>query len=655
MSKPEVDQALLALALATVSEGSLITDASRETIYANPAFTEITGYEQSEILSKNCRFLQGPDTSPVELQLMRDALDKGEVFQGTLLNYRKGGAPFWNHLTITPLKDSAGMVTNFVSVQRDVTEQVQERDALAHRAVHDHLTDLPNRAALRDHIRSALSEASKDGSTVAVAMIDLDDFKVINDRYGHHAGDAVLSEFAVRMRERLRHSDYLARVGGDEFVVVSELSPTDALADFAGIADRLHEAVESPFQVDHEHLASIGMSMGVALFPRDGLTGRELLRTADAALYRVKPQKGRRSNWWDAAGTDATSDASEEESGGSRVPVGELAMFMQPIVDLRSGHVTQVEVLARLRTPTGKIETPDTFLPHYSREPLVDVFKQGLDQALRWASRWDADGLALNVSVNVPPELLSDPNSADWVRSALAQHSMAASRLILEVLESQEIDLTASDKTVSELVRLGVKMHLDDLSSGFSTLKRLTDIPFDVIKIDRRIFDQAHTRPLQVLTVLASITKLGADSGYGTVVEGIEYRERLEVSTVLGAGSGQGFLFARPMPPEEVGPWLEQFAMPYPAEELTTALGALAYHWSHGRGDWHEHTAYEQCPLTGYLSLSDGDADAGAHADAVAAHNVLHQVPPAVSGAQIGANATLLAILVERVQQTRPC
>ncbi|WP_341953439.1 EAL domain-containing protein [Salinibacterium sp. TMP30] len=648
MNTPDVDQALLALALATVSEGSLITDAARETIYANPAFTEITGYAQSEIIGKNCRFLQGPDTSPVELQVMRNALNNGEVFQGTLLNYRKNGTPFWNHLTITPLKDTAGQITNFVSVQRDVTEQVQERDALAHLAIHDHLTGLPNRAALRGHIRSALSEASEDGSTVAVAMIDLDDFKVINDRYGHLAGDAVLSEFAVRMRERLRHNDYLARVGGDEFVVVSELSPSNPIADFAEIADRLHEAVESPFRVDNAHFASIGMSMGVALFPRDGVTGRDLLRTADTALYRVKPKKGRRSNWWDAAGTDATSHTSEGESGGSRMPVGELVMFMQPIVDLRSGHVTQVEALARLRTPSGQIETPDNFLPHYSRDQLVDVFKQGLDQSLRWASRWDAEGLALNVSVNVPPELLSDPNSADWVRSALVHHSVVPSRLSLEVLETQELDLSTSDKTVSELVRLGVKMHLDDLSSGFSTLKRLTDIPFDVIKIDRRIFDQAHTRPLQVLTVLASITRLGAESNYGTVVEGIEDRERLEVSAILGARSGQGYLFARPMPPEEVGPWLEQFTMPYRADELTTALGALAYHWSHGRGDWHEDTTYEQCPLTGYLSLSEADAEV------VAAHKTLHARPPAESEARIGANATLLARLVEQVQHTGP-
>jgi diguanylate cyclase (GGDEF)-like protein/PAS domain S-box-containing protein len=647
MSANTVDHELLALALATVSEGSLVTDADRNTIYANRAFTQITGYEQSEIVGNNCRFLQGPDTSSVELQRMRDALNQGEVFQGTLLNYRRDRTPFWNHLTITPLKDSTGRITNFVSVQRDVTEQVEERDALSHLAAHDQLTGLPNRDALRRHIRRELSEASEDGSAIAVAMIDLDDFKPVNDRFGHLAGDAVLSEFAARMNQRLRRTDYLARLGGDEFViVVSELSTTDPFADFAAIAGRLHEVVESPFPVGDDRVASIGMSMGVALFPRDGATGRELLRAADAALYRVKAKKGA-ARWWDAA-EDQPRDLGEGDVTASHVPAGELVMFMQPIVDLRSGQVSQVEALARMRTPAGELQTPDSFLPHYSRQQLVEVFKEGLDQALGWASRWDARGIALNVSVNVPPELLNDPTSADWVRSALARHSVDPHRLSLEVLETQEVDLAASDKTVSELVRLGVKMHLDDLSSGFSTLKRLTDIPFDVIKIDRRIFDQAHTRPLQVLTVLAAITKLGTDSGYGTVVEGIEDLERLEVSAILGARAGQGFLLARPMPPEEIGSWLEQFSMPYREGELTTALGALAYHWSHGGGTWPEHPAAEQCPLTAYLSLSE----AGTAADLIAAHRVLHEDPVAPGPARVVANATMLAGLVERVQRT---
>ncbi|HEU0205485.1 MAG TPA: EAL domain-containing protein [Pseudolysinimonas sp.] len=646
MTATDASPELLALALTELSEGSLVTDAGHQTIYANRAFTEVTGYEVSEIVGTNCRFLQGPQTSPAELQRMRDALDNGQVFQGTLLNYRKDGSPFWNHLTITPLIDDTGAVTHFVSVQRDVTEQVEERDALSHLAAHDQLTGLPNRYGLRRHLRRELADAAEEGSVIAVALIDLDDFKLINDQHGHLAGDTVLREFADRMTRLLRRGDFLARLGGDEFVVVVPgLTSIDPLADFGGIAERLHAAVQSPFALDDRNLASVGISMGVALAPRDGATGLELVRTADAALYRAKRHKGG-PRWWDASPT-ATTERGTGAPGRPQPASGELVMFMQPIVDLRSGQVTQVEALARLRTPSGELKAPDTFLPFYSRHQLVDVFKQGLDQALSWVPRWESLGIVLNVSVNVSPELLSNPDSFGWVTDALTRHNVDATRLSLEWLEDQEIDLASSENTITELVRLGVKLHLDDLGSGFATLNRLTQVPFDVIKIDRRIFDQAHARPIQVLTVLAALTELGADSGYGTVVEGIENHERLEASAVLGAGAGQGFLFAPPMPPEEIESWLEQFTMPYRDGELTTALGALAYLWSHGGGDGPEHPT-EHCPLTAYLAVSD------ASDDTLEAHRTLHQEPPTTSTARAIAHATLLGRLAEQAQRAQP-
>ena len=192
-------------------------------------------------------------------------------------------------------------------------------------------------------------------------------------------------------------------------------------------------------------------------------------------------------------------------------------------------------------------------------------------------------------------------------------HDLVGRALGLELLETQEIDLAASDQAVSELVQLGVKIHLDDLSSGFSTLKRITELPFDVIKIDRRFFDQLTSRPLQVLTLLAAITKLGEDFGYGVVVEGVEDMERLEISAVLGAGAGQGYLFAAPMPPEKIRDWVLDFRSPYQPGVLTTTLGALAYHWTHTSGNGPEHPAYDDCPLTPFFV---GSAEESLH-DAV--------------------------------------
>ncbi|MEO6532061.1 MAG: EAL domain-containing protein [Pseudolysinimonas sp.] len=630
---------MLACALGEVSDGALISDAGGTVIYANAAFTEITGYQRSEIVGANCRILEGPSTSPDEVQRMRNAQDAAEPFQGTLLNYRKDETSFWNHLTITPVKDAAGALTHFVSVHRDVTDIVEERKKLTHADSHDLLTGLPNREALRRHLRTEFSDAAEDGSLVALGLIDLDDFKVVNDQHGRQSGDAVLVQFAARVSKLLRREDYVARLGGDEFVVViPDLSPAETSSELAGILERIHAAVEKPFDVDGGTSVSVGMSMGIALFPSDGVAGRDLLRTADAALFRAKSARGSGPWWQVARPEDAVSTDSVAESMGAVSHSGDLVMFMQPIVGLRTGLVGQVEALARIRRPDGGIEPPESFLPYYSREQLVELFKEGLDQSLAWVSRWEGEGVELNVSVNTPAELLSAPDSADWVRDALTRHRLAAHRLSLELLETQELDLATSDRTVAELVRLGVKIHLDDLSSGFSTLKRITDIPFDVIKIDRRIFDRAHTRPLQVLIVLAAITALGSESGYGVVVEGIEDRERLEVSMALGAEFGQGYLFARPMPPEDIAQWLATFTMPYRDGAVTTPLGALAYHWGHSRENGQTHPSREECPLTEYFS----------HADPRIAslHDSLHSA----AGTENPASAELTAWLVGQVQ-----
>lgn len=612
-----VTDALLAQALETVSEGSLITDADRNTLYANSAFTQITGYRPDEILGTNCRFLQGPDTSADDVQRIRNALNAGDIFQGTILNYRKDGTPFWNHLTITPLQDHAGHVTNFVSVQRDVTDIVEERERLSYEASHDALTGLPNRDGTRRLLRRALARASERGDVVAVGLIDLDYFKEINDQHGHPEGDAVLIELANRVRGALRRNDNVTRVGGDEFVIiVPDLDPAQAQAQFEEVARRVRRDVVRPITLANDTDVAITTSMGVALYPHDGVDARSLYAAADRALYLAKARRGS-DDWWGWAspppsvGSGSPSVAPPEGEGFAYegAPAhhvdGALTMFMQPIVDLSDGAVRHFEALARIRRPDGSIIMPDQFLPRYTTDQLREVFWIGIHQALTWVAQWQALGHDLSVSINVPPEIFAEPDSAQLVIDALALTGVDASRLSLELLETRELEMAASDEAINELVRLGVKLHLDDISSGYSTLRRVTELPFDVIKIDRHIFDSVHNRALHVLTVLAAIVKLGADFGYGVTVEGIETRERLEVCAALGAQFGQGYLFSRPMPPEEVVAWLGDSRPAIPIAQISTPLGALAYHWSRSRPDGPAHPERDSCPLTRYFAETD--------------------------------------------------
>ena len=290
---------LLVRALAATSEISLITDAAQNILHASRSFSAITGYSEAEVLGTNCRILQGPGTAPEAAGTIRDALARGEQFRGDILNYRKDGSPFWNALTITPLLDEHGQVTHFVSVQRDINARMALHEQLRFQATHDQLTGLPNRAALDGHLAKALDPDGGSRPAVAVGLIDLDRFKEVNNALGHEAGDVILKSWAARMQARLQPAEFLARMGGDEFVLVVEGAAGDDAAALGGVLQRLGRSMDEPFEVSGE-LISLTMSAGLACSPRDGIDMRTLLRGADAALNVAKARGGERragGNW----------------------------------------------------------------------------------------------------------------------------------------------------------------------------------------------------------------------------------------------------------------------------------------------------------------------------------------------------------------------
>jgi diguanylate cyclase (GGDEF)-like protein/PAS domain S-box-containing protein len=301
--RPLLAEGLFMQALDAVSEGSLITDANQRIIYANAAIRTITGFSEAEMLGKNCNILQGPDTDPETIQLMRDSFAAGVTFRGDILNYRKDGAPFWNALTITPLKDDSGDVTHFVSVQRDISPLMDLQEQLLYQATHDAVTGLPNRVALGDQLTDALTRAQRRGTVVAVGMLDLDDFKRINDTHGHLAGDDVLRAVSRRFTGCIRDDDFLARLGGDEFLVVFEGLNAERPVDGLQTAlTRLADVLAEPIELGDGVRLQIGMSMGIAFSPGHAMDANGLMRVADDALYSIKAQKQTRNSWWHVAG-----------------------------------------------------------------------------------------------------------------------------------------------------------------------------------------------------------------------------------------------------------------------------------------------------------------------------------------------------------------
>lgn len=627
-----VPRDLLVRALAATSEISLITDAGQNILHASNSFTAITGYAAEEVLGSNCRILQGPGTAPDAVRAIRDALSRGEKFQGDILNYRKDGSPFWNALKITPLLDESGQVTHFVSVQRDINARMALLEQLRFQSTHDPLTGLPNRAALDDHLANVLDPDGGPRPAVAVGLIDLVGFKQLNNAFGHEAGDAVLADWAARIQACLEGGECLARMGGDEFVLVIEDVPErEATERLAAVMHRLVRSVESPFKTAGSEIP-VAMSAGLALSPRDGVDIRSLLRSADTALNIAKAGHATAQDWWylppgpsELASADSAADtasgpkaigpkAIEETHSTPEVAAagatamyterlfgGGLEMFMQPAVDLREGGVYLFESLARLRLEDGSYLPPAAFLSRLSPAEVDRLFRVGLDQALGWLAEWESQGLSTKVSVNISPSTLLDPDCARLIEETLRRHAISPQRLVLELLETETLNSDRLAGPLNRLIELGVGLAMDDLGAGYSSLKRLSTLPFTTVKIDRDMLTGLRSNYLETLSLIATLIQIGRDFDLTVVAEGLEDLAMMEAVAVLGAQYGQGYHLARPMPAGEVPRWTADFAAGHTAPRLRTALGALAFHWKFLRlGSPHPNTV-QDCPFTAYL------------------------------------------------------
>ena len=293
----QAHRSLLGAGLMVAHESVVLTDAQRRVLYVNQSFQRMTGYGLEEVRQNGLQVLQGPDTDIHELAIIDQALRDGHAYSGTILNYRRNGEPFWNHLSIVPVRDREGRIGHYVGIQRDISVERNRMIQLKHESRHDRLTGLPNRRALEDDMEAVMARVDRYGTRLAACMIDLDHFKPINDRFGHEAGDHVLRVVARRLRENLRRTDYVARLGGDEFVLLLEGFHT--VTELEHLFIRLEIAINEAIVLRNQQLVGVRLSMGVCLYPEhDARDAGELLRLADQALYHSKARKDIRGRYW---------------------------------------------------------------------------------------------------------------------------------------------------------------------------------------------------------------------------------------------------------------------------------------------------------------------------------------------------------------------
>jgi diguanylate cyclase (GGDEF)-like protein len=436
----------------------------------------------------------------------------------------------------------------WVATHEDITEQRQSEVKIEYMAHHDSLTDLANRVLLNERLEQALGRRVHSEEMVAVHHLDLDQFKAVNDTFGHPAGDKLLKIVAGRLCGIVRESDTVARTGGDEFVIVQ--SPIADPADATSLAQRAIALMSEPFEIDG-HQAVIGASVGVAVGPGDGLRPDRLLRNADLALYRAKGDgRGTFRFFEPAMDLQMQTRRIMERDLRKALPGGEFELYYQPVVNLASGEISGFEALIRWHHPEKGMVSPATFIPLAEEIGfIVPIGEWVIRQACATAARWPDD---LHVAVNISAAQFRGPGLMQVIVGALAASGLHPTRLEIEITETVLLQNRETTLAILHQLRaLGIRIAMDDFGTGYSSLTYLQCFPFDKIKIDRS-FVKDITENTGSLNIVRAVAALAHGMGMTATAEGVETLEQLDRIRSEGCTEMQGFLFSKPLPASEI-------------------------------------------------------------------------------------------------------
>jgi diguanylate cyclase (GGDEF)-like protein/PAS domain S-box-containing protein len=560
-SNAELEQ--LALVFSHSREGISLNAGDGTILEVNDAFCRMTGYTREELVGQNPRILKsGRQSAEYYAAMWRTLVEEGQ-WSGEVWNRRKNGELYAELLTVSAVRDAHGAVRRYVAMFTDITAQKVHQRELEKLAHYDPLTGLPNRSLLADRLLQSMLRATRQGSWLAIVYLDLDGFKAINDHHGHDAGDRLLTVLATRMKHVLREGDTLARIGGDEFVAV--FGDLTNIQSCEPMLARLLEAAAEEIRIDDVPMR-VSASLGVTFFPQvEAIDPDQLLRQADQAMYQAKLLGKNRYHLFDA---DQDRALRGRHEGLDRIrralEAREFVLYYQPKVNMRSGRVLGVEALIRWLHPQRGLLSPAEFLPLVENDVLaVEIGDWVLDSALAQLARWHADGLALQVGVNVGARELQQVDFVERLRLRLERYpALPSGRLELEVLESSALDDIGQVSQVMEACRrLGVLFALDDFGTGYSSLTYLRRLPAATLKIDRSFVRDMRDDP-EDRAILEGILGLAGAFRRRVVAEGVETDDHGELLLDLGCELAQGYGIARPMPASELPAWVARWTPP---------------------------------------------------------------------------------------------
>jgi diguanylate cyclase (GGDEF)-like protein/PAS domain S-box-containing protein len=532
--------------------GILLLGPDGRLLRVNRKMAQILGYTEVELLQRFFRQLSHEDDMPDELALVK-RLRAGEIgdYQRERRLLRRDGTPIWVNISVSIMRDANGN-QRFIMVVEDISRRKGAEEALLRMANHDALTGLPNRVLLQDRLAQAIVHAHRAGTQVAVMFIDLDRFKHVNDSLGHDAGDQMIVEIARRLSSSLRESDTVARQGGDEFVVVlPELAGED---DAAKVAQKLLDNLFQPLLLCGQEVFPTG-SIGIAMYPGDGVDSATLLKNADSAMYQSKGTGGNHFSFYVAdLGAQTALHLRMEGALQRALQRQEFLLHYQPVVDIATGNVSGVEALLRWKPHGRPMVAPSDFIPLAEETGLiVPIGEWVLETAMAQQVAWQRQGLRpLRISVNLSARQFLGQDVARRVAALLAKTGCDPRCLTLEITESVLMQQpAAAAESMAQLANMGVQLAIDDFGTGYSSLASLKRFPIHSLKIDRS-FVSDLTRDADDATIVKAVIALAHSMKLNVIAEGVETSEQLAFLHEHGCDQMQGYCFSRPVEPHGI-------------------------------------------------------------------------------------------------------
>jgi diguanylate cyclase (GGDEF)-like protein/PAS domain S-box-containing protein len=538
--------------LETIQEGYFEVDLNGNFTFCNNSMSRLTGHSKEELLGMNHRQFTNEETSKEVFQAFSEVYNTEEPSKGFDWQIiKKNGIEGYIEASVTLQKDSSGNPTGFKGMIRDITERKRIEQQINYMATHDALTGLPNRLMFSQLLNHAIRSAQRHGKQLAVLFIDLDRFKAINDALGHEAGDRMLKEMARRFKRSLRAVDVVGRLGGDEFIILTE--EVDELSQIANVAHKILATTIQPMSLQGEE-CRVTASIGISIYPGDGTDEQTLIKNADIAMYFAK-EEGKNNYQFYSKDIQSQSNKrfSIEINLRRALERNELSLEYQAKVDFKTGLITGVEALLRWENSCLGSITPTQFIPVAEETGLiVPIGRWVMKTACAQNAAWQSKGLPpVCMAVNLSLRQLMDDNLLKDIKAALDESGMAPNLLELEITESMVMhNPTRLIELLTDIKKLGVRLAIDDFGTGYSSLAQIKNFPIDTLKVDRS-FIRNLSQDSENQAITQAIITMGKNLSLTVVAEGVETQEQKDFLRGLICDEMQGFHFSKPIAPDQ--------------------------------------------------------------------------------------------------------